>query len=190
MGPHSVSTVVSAPGARSAVGQKYASTVVCAQSARSAAGVESASTAVSAIIARSAMGTEYARTVVSVIRARSVVVHKQTLVLAKNSQIKNEFNHYTKGRRRPRCGPPDPSAGAASRPGIVPSGNIIDAPVIDAPAGTPITSQCMPPPPLAVLSPCVLCRSVSAHEHLTFLTLLNTGTVLWPPLIPDDNAGS
>ncbi len=31
---------------------------------------------------------EYARTVVSVIRARSVVVHKQTLVLAKNSQIK------------------------------------------------------------------------------------------------------
>ena len=51
--------------------------------------MEYASTVVSATIARSAMGMEYARTVVSVIRARSVVVHKQTLVLAKNSQIKN-----------------------------------------------------------------------------------------------------
>ena len=32
---------------------------------------------------REDLGMEYARTVVSVIRARSVVVHKQTLVLAK-----------------------------------------------------------------------------------------------------------
>jgi hypothetical protein len=95
------------------------------------------------------------------------------------------FIRYTMGRRRPRCRPPDPSAGAASRPGIVPSGNMI----ID-PAGIPITSQCTPPPPLAVLSPCVLCRSVSAHEHLTFLTAGYMGNVLWPVVIPDDNAGS
>ena len=91
MGQKYASTVVCALSARSAAGHKYARTVVSALRARSAAGVESASTAVSAIIARSAMGMEYARTVVSVIRARSVVVHKQTLVLAKkpNNQIKN-----------------------------------------------------------------------------------------------------
>ena len=104
---------------------------------------------------------------------------------SQNNQIKM-FKHYTVGRRRPCCRPPDKKL-SSSPPNIVPSGDLIDAP-----GGkylrVPITSQCMPPPPLAVLSPCVLCRSVSAHVHLTFLTLENL--VLWPVVIPDDNAGS
>ena len=69
----SASTVVSALGAKSAVGHKYASTVVYAIDARSAVGHHSASTVVSAYCARSAVGHKYASTVVYAIDARSAV---------------------------------------------------------------------------------------------------------------------
>ena len=66
----SVSTVVGALGARSAVGLKSASTIVYALSARSAVGAQSASTVVGALNARSAAGAQSANTVVSALGAR------------------------------------------------------------------------------------------------------------------------
>ena len=64
-GSQSVSTVVCALSARSAVGLKSASTVVGALSARSAVGLKSASTVVSALLQGVRVGLESASTVVS-----------------------------------------------------------------------------------------------------------------------------
>ena len=84
VGLHSVSMVANALDARSAVGHHSASTVVSAVSARSAVGREYASTVVYALGARSAAGDQSASTVVSATTARSAVgrEYASTVVIA------------------------------------------------------------------------------------------------------------
>jgi hypothetical protein len=84
VGDQSASTVVSALIARSAVVHQYASTVVCAIGARSAVVHQSASTVVGALSARSAVGDQSASTVVYAVGARS----------AGNSSLINETSVY------------------------------------------------------------------------------------------------
>ena len=99
----SASTVVSAAGARSAVGVQYASTVVGALSARSAAGVEYPSTVVYALHARSVAGHKSASTVVGALYARSAVGKDSasTVVRALGARsAKRARNEATKTSRR------------------------------------------------------------------------------------------
>ena len=93
----SVSTVVGALTARSAVVHHSASTVVSAVDARSAVGLQSASTVVSAIHARSAVGKESAITVVGAVNARSAVGHRyaSTVIGALSARTVEAINNIT-----------------------------------------------------------------------------------------------